>query len=753
MRISKAVIHHFGKFKNFNICFSKGLNVVYGSNEAGKSTIVAFIKAILYGIHTQKKNIRDNDRKRYMPWSGETASGELQLVSDQLIYHIKRSFGERKSKDKIEIFNGVSGEEIVFENMDKPGKHLFGVEDSTFEKTTLIRQLSNEITKEGSDEIQKYLTNLQGSGDASVSYNQAKKVVEDYRKEIVNTTRKPGVLDRLKEEYHQNHEKLNVLINAKQELERREANDGVSLNEEIDKVLSIKDIPEVEAESIKAKRMKQKSIRDMLLKKTAEREATEKELEAISKMSELLSMDHVKANEDFRKIIEENIRIEGYSEKIRKTEAIHKEIAQLKEDKERIKTVDLKKMEYAIEEAEGIIERIEDLEKQHRNRNADQEFSLRRNSSRMAAVIFSFMFIFVLVWAIMTQILPVPVSFIFLLPVYYFYRRSRILSGQLYHFSMEKQKTFDEIQRLEKRLIEIYRAHEVNNIREAREKYQKIRTQYDRINTILFEKERLFQEYDDENNQDQLNRSNAYISLILEKYQCENKTQLQGKIEKSEEIKIKAGQYTDKIQSIKKDEEELSNEIRFLEKDILEEILTAYENAVELLRSKTVVLQKRITLYEKEMKAVDEALDALNQAFQKFHMEFGSKLNISASKILKRITLSGYEDMMISKDFDVKVSEKEGNDIHHVEYLSNGTWDQIYFSVRMGISELIFQKIRKSIPIILDDTFVQYDQLRMGAVLDYLYECSKTNQILLFTCHKREVEYLNKYEDVNVITF
>ncbi len=752
MRISKAVIQNFGKLKDYSITFSEGLNVVYGNNEAGKSTIVAFIKAMLYGINTQKKNIRDNDRKRYIPWDRDVASGELQFISGHLIYQIRRSFGERKSKDKVEVLNGVSGEEIIFENMDKPGKYLFDIEDSTFEKTTLIRQLSNEVTKESSDEIQKYLTNLQGSGDASVSYNQARKKLEDYRKEITNTARKPGILDRLKDEYHKNLEKTNVLINAKQELERKISSDDVSLNEEIGKVLSIKNISEEDAESIKSKRIMQKNIQDMLLKKTAERESAEKELETISKMSDLLSMNNADANDDLRKIIEENIRIEGYSEKIKKAEAIRQEIEELEREKERVENVDLKKLEYTIEEAEGILEKMDDLNKKHQHRSADREYALRRNTSRMVVAIFSFLFFLVLVWALMTEIIPVFIAFIFLLPAYYFYSRSRRFSDQLNYSASEKQKSFVEIQHMEKRLNEIYRTHHVKNIREIREKCQQLKKEYDKIDTILFEKERLFQEYDRENIMDRLNRSNAYISLILEKYHCENKMQLQEKIKKSEEAKLKCSQYSDKIQSTNKEEVDLFKEISVLDTNVTEEILMAYEKAIQSLRSKTHVMKKRIELYENELKAANEALNALNQAFQKFHMEFGSKLNTSASKILKRITLDEYENMMISKDFDVRVAEKEGKEIHHVDFLSNGTWDQIYFSVRMGISQLIFEKINKNIPFILDDTFVQYDQLRIGAVLDYLHECSKTNQIILFTCHKREVEYLNKFEDVNVIT-
>ena len=50
---------------------SDGFNVVLGANEAGKSTLLAFIRAMLYGLNA-RKNMRDlqaDPRRRFLPWS------------------------------------------------------------------------------------------------------------------------------------------------------------------------------------------------------------------------------------------------------------------------------------------------------------------------------------------------------------------------------------------------------------------------------------------------------------------------------------------------------------------------------------------------------------------------------------------------------------------------------------------------------------------------------------------------------------
>ena len=55
MRLSKIEIIHFGKLSNVSFELDKNLNLFLGNNEAGKSTIVAFIKQILFGFHLKSK--------------------------------------------------------------------------------------------------------------------------------------------------------------------------------------------------------------------------------------------------------------------------------------------------------------------------------------------------------------------------------------------------------------------------------------------------------------------------------------------------------------------------------------------------------------------------------------------------------------------------------------------------------------------------------------------------------------------------
>ncbi len=198
MIMKKLNIISFGKLKNKSIELKEGINVIYGKNEAGKSTIQSFIKAMLYGMNSQKKSIRENGRKRYMPWSGERAQGELIYEdNDGNEYIIRRSFGNTKKEDQGEIIHFITGEKLRAINVIEPGREILGLNEEGFNKTLFIEQLGLEINRGKEDEILEKLTNLAESGDEDRSYEKAIKTLGEAKK-IITTSRKSGKLDELK---------------------------------------------------------------------------------------------------------------------------------------------------------------------------------------------------------------------------------------------------------------------------------------------------------------------------------------------------------------------------------------------------------------------------------------------------------------------------------------------------------------------------------------------------------------------------
>ena len=77
MKINKIKINSYGKLKNKEINLENNLNIIYGENESGKSTLLKFILNIFYGASRNKKGRDISDFEKYKPWDSEEYSGKL----------------------------------------------------------------------------------------------------------------------------------------------------------------------------------------------------------------------------------------------------------------------------------------------------------------------------------------------------------------------------------------------------------------------------------------------------------------------------------------------------------------------------------------------------------------------------------------------------------------------------------------------------------------------------------------------------
>lgn len=190
--------------------------------------------------------------------------------------------------------------------------------------------------------------------------------------------------------------------------------------------------------------------------------------------------------------------------------------------------------------------------------------------------------------------------------------------------------------------------------------------------------------------------------------------------------------------------EEISGESETLEKLLwekehiqadLKEKQTQYDNLQEQLEELEIVSD---VLYQMEQKklAVSIAEERITALAKKMQSELKDVLNEKASKILAQITNQKYTYINIEET--LKMSVLDGDRVTDVERLSRGTLEQIYFAIRMAATELL-QKEEQ--PVILDDTFVYYDDERLKSTLKWLAENKK--QVIIFTCQRREMQALD----------
>lgn len=141
--------------------------------------------------------------------------------------------------------------------------------------------------------------------------------------------------------------------------------------------------------------------------------------------------------------------------------------------------------------------------------------------------------------------------------------------------------------------------------------------------------------------------------------------------------------------------------------------------------------------------------DAIRHISRNIQDNFAPKLNERISKVISVATDYKYTDVKVSSNMEISVVDNELNKLVRVEDLSAGTVDLMYFALRLSIAEIV--NSCQAVPIILDDSFVQYDERRLVKMLEYLSKLNR--QIILFTCHKREAKVIKRIvEDLHVVT-
>ena len=177
--IKSLHILSFGQFENLTINFDRGFNLIYGNNEAGKSTIVSFIEGILYGFDEGSKVRRFNEKqKRYLPIGSYKYAGFAVFNKDGTDYRISRNFFD----GEYEIYNLDENFKLDTKasNLNYPGEFLLGIDYEIY-KNLISNYQSQDTSTKAREKINEI---LMAKGDYNFSAIESINILEDQLRAI-----------------------------------------------------------------------------------------------------------------------------------------------------------------------------------------------------------------------------------------------------------------------------------------------------------------------------------------------------------------------------------------------------------------------------------------------------------------------------------------------------------------------------------------------------------------------------------------
>ena len=636
MKIENIKINSYGNLKNKEINLKDKINIIYGKNESGKSTLLNFIKNSFYGISKNKNGREISDYEKYKPWNGEEFSGKIKYkLNNEEKFEIYRDFNKKNPQ----IFNQDLEEISKNFSIDKKDGNQFFYEQTHIDETTFLSTVVSmqEEVKLGSQSqallIQR-IANLAGTGDDTISY---KKLIDKLNKkqlDEIGTQRsqeKPiNIVDKKMKEIENILEELKENESKKYEFETQKNN----LQENIQYL----------------------EIKNKLLKE-------------------------LKIIQDKNKIEKEKLNIKN----------------KLKiENEEKINKLENKKMENENE--------IKNIQKNIEEKNSILQ--INKNKKIKNTIIY---LLILIINIIINLILKNNIACI--LGIVIFIATSGLYILQINKIKKENEKINTE--KINENILEIQKINEEINTEknileknnsEINEEIQKINIKINQ--EIIQEKEKIKNEY-------YLKIKNNELNYILNNENIEFELEENYKEYNSENLKV---------HSIDLDRQN---------------IMPKLEKMVNLQEELKYLEERRKDLLEKN-DCIELAKECLQAAYIKMRNNVTPKLTQNLSNQMKQISNGKYDNIHINAENKIVIENNNGEYIP-VERLSIGTIDQIYLALRLAmINELSEERL----PILLDESFAYYDDERMENILRFLAKEAFENQVVIFTCSKREVKIL-----------
>ncbi|AMM96724.1 AAA family ATPase [Bacillus pumilus] len=170
---------------------------------------------------------------------------------------------------------------------------------------------------------------------------------------------------------------------------------------------------------------------------------------------------------------------------------------------------------------------------------------------------------------------------------------------------------------------------------------------------------------------------------------------------------------------------ELAVEIRQIEasgtvSDLTHQLAAEQEHAKHLAKKWAAIQLVRSVIREKLNEHKETRLPALLQ---------------TASSFIQPLTNDRYEAILFSPEDDFLMVKRMDGRLFRPEELSQATCEQVYLAIRFALALSHQQDCQ--LPFMMDDSFVHFDHVRLGRVLEMMNELTRfETQLFYFTCHE-----------------
>lgn len=737
MMFKELGLLNFGKFEDKKIELQDGINLIYGVNEGGKSTITNFIDGIFYGFSRDSlaRKVRDELFEKSRPWTSNLYRGYIILNNGEEDYRISRDF----DKDEVSILNLNTGEDLsndernfLYSRIPQPGVIFFELNRKIYKSSFYLGQRLSQLEDDASDELQARINNFSISEDENLDLT---KVIEKMEEDLYNLgtkRRKSSEIGRFYDELEKISKDKANFISLKETY--KDSIEGYKLSKDKLKNLEykLKGRKLFELETLKAK-LKECQTNES----NGENDYKLSELERAIEINKELGI-YSSRLDDLLSTEQENFEVDlDLEEDYKRYKEINREIQVLNENN------------YS-KEMEIISWDIKNLEREI------FKYILKFMSSMIigGAVIFISLYF--------KKYLISIVSILFFTYSYFRivkfrenkdllnrlknkYQDYRIKSQEKTLIKKEFDKEISEIlnkygARDKKELSELFDSKLQENFKNisrneyTRELMEKNSLEIEDTKKKILEHEEdlenIFSKYGVQNIKDLKtlfhykkddNRISEY-KYRIEKLEKEN---LSGDLYKEETIEVI-------LEKIDKEKNNILN---------LEGSLKTLDESLEKLR----VLDERSCEITEKLEKLEYKKELLELSIEKMEDFVKSKrkntlplLKKEISQYLSSMTHGKYEEILIDDTFGIRVYDKDIEDYVDLDSLSMGTIDQIYLAFRLSISKIISDK---EIPLVLDSHFDSYDDKRLKESLKML---ESQQQVLIFTSTNREKEILDK---------